>query len=190
MNNIKIISLLISLIFFSFPAIAQGQQMSKLNAHQFSFTDIDGKDMPLSQFQGKVILIVNTATGCGFAKQLSDMEKLWEKYKDKGLVVIGVPSNDFGGQQPGTDAEIKELCTKNFGSTFPLTTKTKVKGDDAHPFYKWAAEQTSFLGTPKWNFHKYLISPEGDFIDYFSSTTSPTSKSITTAIEKSLNKTK
>jgi glutathione peroxidase len=175
-------------ILFSTQSFAEEAKMSKLNAHQFSFTDIDGKDMPLSQFNGKTILIINTATGCGFAKQLSEMEKLWDKYKDKGLIVIGVPSNDFGGQQPGTDAEIKDICTKNFGTSFPLTTKTKVSGADSHPFYKWASEQTNFLGTPKWNFHKYLISPQGDFIDYFSSTTSPTSQSITNAIEKSLRK--
>ncbi len=190
MNKIKTISLIVSLFLLSLPALAQESQMSKPNAYQFSFTGIDGKEMPLSEFRGKAILIVNTASECGFAKQLSDLEKLYQKYKDKGLIVIGVPESDFGNQQPGTDEEIKENYTKNFGVTYLLTSKTKVTGDDAHPFYKWAAEQTNFLGTPKWNFHKYLISPEGDFVDYFSTPTSPTSESITGAIEKSLSKTK
>jgi glutathione peroxidase len=185
----KIMTLIVGLFLLSLPALAQESQMSKPNAYQFSFKGLDGKDIQLSQFKGKAILIVNTASECGFAKQITDLESLYQKYKDKGLVVIAVPEGDFGDQQPGTDAEIKENYSKNFGATYILTSKTHVKGDDAHSFYKWAAEQTSFLGVPKWNFHKYLISPDGDFVDYFNTTTSPTSKSITDAIEKSLNKT-
>jgi glutathione peroxidase len=182
--------LIVILVLFSFAGLSHAQEVSKANAHQFSFSGTDGKAISLSQFKGKAILVVNTASECGFAKQISDLETLYQKYKDKGLVVIAVPESDFGNQQPGTDAEIKENYTKNFGVTYILTSKTKVAGDDAHPFYKWAAEQTNFIGTPKWNFHKYLISPEGDFVDYFSTPTSPTSKTITNAIEKTLNKTK
>lgn len=176
------------LTLLSFAGTSDAQNVSKANAYQFSFKGIDGNDIPLSQFQGKAILIVNTASECGFAKQITDLERLYQQYKDRGLVIIAVPESDFGGQEPGTDKEIKENYTKNFGVTYILTAKTKVTGDDAHPFYKWAAEQTNLLGTPKWNFHKYLISPEGDFVDYFSSPTSPTSETITKKLDGLLTK--
>jgi glutathione peroxidase len=114
------------------------------------------------------------------------LEKLWHEHKDKGLVVLGVPCNQFGAQEPGTEAEIGAFCRKNYGVTFPMTAKNDVKGKDAHPFYKWANEKAGALGRPKWNFHKYLIDRDGSFADWFSSQTKPTGPKIRKALEKIL----
>jgi glutathione peroxidase len=142
--------------------------------------------MPLSAYKGKVILIVNTASHCGFTPQFAGLESLYQKYKDRGLVVIGVPSNDFGKQEPGSGEEIEKFCTLNFGVTFPMTSKEVVSGDKAHPFYIWARQELGFGSAPKWNFHKYIIDRKGNVVDYFYSTTKPDSKKIIDAIEKLL----
>jgi glutathione peroxidase len=155
-------------------------------AHAFSFETIDGAALPLSDFEGKAVLVVNTASQCGFTPQYTDLEALWDTYKDKGLVVLGVPSNDFGGQEPGTEAEIKDFCATNFDVSFPMTAKTVVKGSDAHPFYAWARKELGFLAAPKWNFHKYLIAPDGTLADWFSTPTSPTSDKVKAAVETAL----
>lgn len=154
--------------------------------HDFTLTGIDGKPMPLSQFKGRAVLLVNTASACGFTPQYEGLEKLWESRGKDGLVVIGVPCNDFGAQEQGSEAEIGAFCVKNFGVTFPLTSKYSVKGPEAHPLYVWAAEQAGMLGTPKWNFHKYLFDGEGKFVDWFASATSPTGPKIRKALEKVL----
>jgi glutathione peroxidase len=133
-------------------------------------------------------MVVNTASECGFTPQYENMENLWQEYKEKGLVIIAVPSNDFGGQEPGTEAQICEFVEKNFNVTFPITKKYSVKGDNAHPFYKWANQESSFMGTPKWNFHKYLIDKEGNYADYYSSTTKPDSNKVKKRIEELLAK--
>jgi glutathione peroxidase len=156
------------------------------SAYDYSFQTIDGTEMPLSEHQGKTVLIVNTASFCGFTKQYGSLQKLWETYKDKGFVVIGVPSNDFGAQEPGSESEIQEFCQVNYGVDFPLTEKATVKGDAAHPFYKWARKELGFVAAPKWNFHKYLIGPDGKLVDWFSSTTDPMAKRVTAKIEKLL----
>ncbi len=156
-------------------------------AHDFTFTAIDGSQMPLSQFKGRAVLVVNTASECGYTPQYEDLEKLWTTYKEKGLVVVGVPSNDFGGQEPGTAEEIVQFCKLNYGVSFPLADKTVVKGPNAHPFYVWAGEQAGMLGRPKWNFHKYLIGRDGRFVDWFSTQTKPTGSKITAAVEKALS---
>ena len=156
------------------------------NLHDFMLTGIDGKPMPLQQFDGKVVLLVNTASECGYTGQYEGLEALWLAYKDKGLEVVGVPSNDFGGQEPGKAEEIASFCKLNYGVTFPLADKTVVKGNAADPVYVWAGEQAGALGTPKWNFHKYLFGRDGQFIDWFSTPTEPMSAKITTAIEKAL----
>jgi len=127
------------------------------SAHDFSFTAIDGEALPLSTFRGKVLLVVNTASRCGFTRQYEGLQALWNDYRDRGLVVLGVPSNDFGGQEPGSDPDISEFCTVNFHVDFPLTAKTPVRGQNAHPFYRWAAREVGALGVPRWNFHKYLV---------------------------------
>lgn len=158
------------------------------DAFAFSFTGITGEPMPLSQFAGKAVLVVNTASQCGFTQQYADLQRVWQTYRDRGLVVLGVPSNDFGGQEPGTEAEIKAFCEVNFDVDFPLTAKEHVKGSSAHPFYRWAADQVGALATPKWNFHKYLIAPDGRLVGWFSTVTRPTSQAVTSAIEQHLPK--
>jgi glutathione peroxidase len=154
--------------------------------HDFTVTGIDGKPMPLAQFRGSALLLVNTASECGFTGQYDGLEKLWQSYKDKGLVIIGVPSNDFGGQEPGKAADIATFCKMNYGVTFPLADKAVVKGANAIPVYVWAGEQAGVMGSPKWNFHKYLFGRDGQFIDWFSSPTEPMSKKLTAAVEKAL----
>lgn len=160
--------------------------MAGTTAYDFTLTGIDGKPMPLAQFRGHPILIVNTASECGYTPQYEDLEKLWLAYKDKGLIIIGVPSNDFGQQEPGTAEEIATFCKVNYGVTFPLADKSVVTGGKAIPFYKWAGEQAGMLGRPKWNFHKYLIGADGRFIDWFSTPTKPMSAKITAAVDKAL----
>jgi glutathione peroxidase len=157
-----------------------------LSLHDFTLTGIDGKPMALLQFEGSAVLLVNTASECGFTGQYDGLEKLWEAYKDKGLVIVGVPSNDFGGQEPGKAEEIATFCKLNYGVTFPLADKSVVKGKAAIPVYVWAGSQAGMLGSPKWNFHKYLFGRDGQFIDWFSSPTEPMSKKLTAAVEKAL----
>ncbi len=158
------------------------------NLYDFTLTGLDGKPMPLEQFKGHPVLLVNTASECGFTPQFEGLEKLWESYKDKGLIVIGVPSNDFGGQEPGVGHEIATFCQKNYGVTFPLADKSVVSGADAIPVYQWAAKHVSVLGSPKWNFHKYLFGKDGKFVDWFASTTEPQSEKIVAAVDRVLKK--
>ena len=153
------------------------------NAHSFVFMSIDGENLSLSEFKGKVLLIVNTASHCGFTSQYSALQSLWSQFRNRGLVVIGVPSNDFGNQEPGTVKEIKTFSEVNYDIDFPMTEKVHVKGGAAHPFYRWVVRQAGFAGKPRWNFHKYLIDPEGNFVDWFSPTTTPTSTKIMKAVE-------
>jgi len=156
------------------------------SAHAFSFTGITGEPLPLEQFAGKAVLVVNTASKCGFTPQYDGLQALWDQYREQGLVVLGVPSNDFGGQEPGTEAEIQSFCSVNFDIDFPMTAKTKVSGGDAHPFYAWARDQVGLIGSPKWNFHKYLIGPDGQLVDWFSSMTGPQAGRLVDAVERAL----
>ena len=156
------------------------------DAYQFDFVSIDGKPMPLSEFKGKTVLIVNTASQCGFTPQYTQLEAVYKKYRDKGFVVLGVPSNDFGGQEPGSNAEIKKFCEGNYDVDFPLTTKYDVKGPEAHPFYQWAAQVGGDKAVPKWNFHKLLIDPTGKLVAEFPTKTVPDAPDVTQAIEAAL----
>lgn len=157
------------------------------NAYDFTFEPLlEGPDIALSDYKDKVVLIVNTASKCGFTGQYEGLEALYQSYKDKGLVVIGVPSNDFGAQEPGSHEDIAEFCKLNYGVSFPMTEKYAVTGDEAHPFYRWAKEALGFGTGPKWNFHKYVIGRDGTLVDYFHSTTSPQSDSIIKTIEEAL----
>ena len=157
------------------------------NAYDYTFhTLIGDKPLPLSTYRGKVLLIVNVASKCGFTPQYASLEKLYEKYKDRGLVILGVPANDFGGQEPGTDQEIAQFCRVNYGVSFPMMAKEIVSGKKAHPFYLWAKQTLGFGTAPKWNFHKYLINRHGELIDYFYSTTSPDATRLVKAVEKAL----
>ena len=153
----------------------------------FNIKSIDGNNLELSTYKNKAILLVNVASNCGFTKQYSDLQQLWEKYEDKGLIVLGVPSNQFGGQEPGSNQEIKKFCEVNFNVNFPMTDKVDVKGTLAHPIFLWAKENYGSSAIPKWNFHKILINKDGKIHDTYSSLTRPTSKKITDEIEKILN---
>ncbi len=164
------------------PGTAMADTAAK-SAHAFEFTSIEGDPLPLSGYKGKAVLVVNTASLCGFTPQYKGLQALWEEYRDKGLVVLGVPSNDFGGQEPESEAKIKEFCEVNFAVDFPMTAKYAVKGDAAHPFYRWAA---AAKGEPKWNFHKYLIGPDGRLVEAFGSRVAPDSPDLRKAIDAAL----
>lgn len=157
-----------------------------MSAHGFEFKGIDGDTLALSQFKGHPVMVVNTASECGFTPQYAELESLWRRYRDRGLVVLGVPSNDFGAQEPGAEAEIKGFCEKNYGVDFPLTAKQAVIGGSAHPFYRWIVEEIGESAAPKWNFHKYLIGPEGELAGLWPSKVKPLDPEITDAIEKLL----
>ncbi|RAP34737.1 glutathione peroxidase [Legionella quinlivanii] len=158
------------------------------NAYHYSFHQLaGGQELPLANFKGKVLVIVNTASKCGFTPQYTGLEKLYQDYKDRGLVIIGVPSNDFGKQEPGTEDEIGQFCQINYGVTFPMTGKEVVSGKNAHPFFQWAHKTLGFGSAPKWNFHKYLINRNGELVTYFFSTTAPDSTRFINAIEKELD---
>jgi glutathione peroxidase len=172
----------------SFFQFSGDTKASEITAYDFSFTTlIDSKPLSLKEFEGKVILIVNTASKCGFTRQYEGLEKLYKNYKEKGLVIIGVPSNNFGKQEPGTNQEIQDFCQINYGVTFPMTSKEIVSGNNAHPFYLWAKKILGVGTSPKWNFHKYLINHEGNVINYFNSKTLPDSEDIKNSIEKALS---
>ncbi|MDA9769139.1 glutathione peroxidase [Candidatus Pelagibacter sp.] len=148
-----------------------------------SVKNIDNKIIDLSKYKGKTVLLVNVASNCGFTKQYSGLQELYEKYKEKNFIVLGVPSNQFGGQEPGSNSEIKNFCETNFNITFPITDKIDVKGNNAHIIYKWAKENHGNSTVPKWNFHKILINKEGKIHDTFGSFTEPLSNKIKKQIE-------
>ena len=166
-------------------AIPSAQAADK-TAYDFSFTAIDGGPLPLGDFKGRAVLVVNTASECGYTPQYKDLQAVWERYRDRGLIVLGVPSNDFGGQEPGTEAEIKRFCERQYAVDFPLTAKVHVTGGEAHPFYQWAAEVAGEDAAPRWNFHKYLVGPDGALAAWFPTKTSPAAKDVTAAIEGAL----
>jgi glutathione peroxidase len=179
--------LLVGLMFTLFSAEGRAAPGStQANAHDFSFKSIDGEQLPLSSYRGKAVMIVNTASRCGFTKQYSALQEVWEQYRDRGLVVLGVPSGDFGNQELATEKQIKNFCSVNFNIDFPMTEKTSVSGENAHEFYKWARDSLGGIAKPRWNFHKYLIDPRGNLVDWFSSPTSPTSTKVRRAIESFL----
>ncbi|MDA9616428.1 glutathione peroxidase [Candidatus Pelagibacter sp.] len=142
----------------------------------------NGDILNLNKFRGKIVLLVNVASKCGFTNQYTGLQTIYDNYKDKGLVVIGVPSNQFGNQEPGTNYDIKKFCETNFNITFPITDKTNVKGENAHYIYKWAKKNFGSASVPKWNFHKILINQDGKIVDTFASFTRPTSKKIISKI--------
>ena len=152
----------------------------------FEINDINEKTFALEQFKNKTILLVNVASNCGFTKQYSELQELYDEYNDKGLVVLGVPSNQFGGQEPGSNNEIKDFCETNFNITFPMTAKIEVKGENAHPIYLWAKENHGNSAVPKWNFHKILINKYGKIEETYSSFTKPMSKKLINKIEEIL----
>ena len=157
-----------------------------MTAYDFSFRTIDGAPMPLADYRGKVLLVVNTASYCGLTPQYEGLEALYARYREQGLVVIGVPANDFGKQEPGTEQEIKTFCTTRFSVDFPLASKEQVIGGEAHPFYKWAVAELGEDAAPKWNFHKYLIGKDGRIAGVFGSRTVPDAPDLVQAVETAL----
>lgn len=156
------------------------------SAHDYSFDAISGGPLPLTTFKDKVVLVVNVASKCGLTPQYDGLEKLYSDYKDKGLVVLGVPCNQFMGQEPGTEAEIQTFCSTTFGIDFPMTSKVDVKEADAHPFYKWAADQLGEPAVPVWNFHKILVGKDGKALEAFGPRTDPLDPGLLRAIEAAL----
>lgn len=159
---------------------------SGAGAWAFTFRALDGSELPLRHFRGAALLVVNTASRCGFTPQYKGLQDLWRDYRGRGLVVLGVPSNDFGGQEPGSAGEIRNFCETRFAVDFPLAEKARVRGSDAHPFYQWAARQRGPWASPLWNFHKYLVAPDGRLADWFSTLTRPDSPRLHDAIERIL----
>ena len=169
------------------PARAQSSAMNRITAYVFSFAALDGGALRLADFAGKPILVVNTASQCGFTPQYAGLQQLWTRFHDRGLMMIAVPSNDFGGQEPGGATEIKQTANHVYGVTFPIAEKAVVRGANPHPFYKWAASERP-LETPRWNFHKYLIGRDGMIAASFPSEIEPTDARVIAAIEKELAK--
>ena len=182
MKNLLIFGLTIIMIFFKNSSHAEYEKIF----YDFKINSITGDQIDLKDFKGKPVLIVNTASYCGFTKQYNDMQELWEKYRDRGLIVLGIPSNSFN-QEKSDNSAVKEFCEVNFNINFPLTEITDVKGDNAHEIYKWAKANYGKSAVPKWNFYKILINKEGKIEDTYASLTSPTSKKITKKIESLLN---
>ena len=156
-----------------------------IDFHKLVMKDIDGKDRKLSEFEGKAVLVVNTASNCGFTSQYEGLQKLADTYGKRGFTVLGFPSNDFGGQEPGTEQEIKRFCEERFQVTFPMFAKVKVTGDKKDPLYMFLTEQTSedIRGPVRWNFTKFLVNPKGEVVDRFGSMTKPMDSDVTKAIE-------
>ncbi len=152
------------------------------SAYDFTMTTIDGKPMPFAQYKGKVLLVVNTASFCGYTPQYEGLEALYEKYRDQGFTVIGIPSGDFMNQEYGKNAEIKQFCESKFGIRFPMSEKNVVTGRNAAPFYRWAANVLGEDKVPKWNFHKYLVGRDGKLIAAFGTKLTPMSPEVTGAV--------
>ena len=181
MNKKIVLGLTLIMFFFKSSALANYEKVF----YDLSIESISGEIINFDDFNNKVILVVNTASYCGFTKQYDELQKLWEKYKSKGLIVLGIPSNSFN-QEKKVDSDVKEFCELNFNITFPLTTITEVKGDNAHELFKWAKTNHGKSAIPKWNFYKILINKEGKIEDTFSSFTKPLSNKIINKIEKIL----
>ncbi len=147
---------------------------------------IDGAPVPPETLRGKVVLVVNTASFCGFTRQYKGLETLWTRYRDGGFVVLGVPSNDFGAQEPGSNGTIKEFCETTYGIDFPMLEKQTVRGDGAHPLFRWIVEQAGAAARPQWNFHKYLVGRDGHLAGWYPSSVEPDDASLTQAVERAL----
>ena len=158
---------------------------SEGNFHDFEITSITGDNIKLSDYKNKVVLLVNTASQCGFTPQYAGLQKIYDRYKEDNFIVLGVPSNDFN-QELSKESDVKKFCEIRFGVNFPLTSIQKIRGEAAHPLYKWIAGNVSVIGQPRWNFHKYLIGKDGKIINWFSSMTSPTSDGLLKQVEQAL----
>jgi len=178
----KILSILITLI------LGIGMNINSDSIFDYKMKDIDGKEVSLDKYKGKVILVVNVASKCGYTPQYEGLQKLYETYKDDGLVILGFPANNFNGQEPGSDEEIKQFCTLNYGVEFPMFSKVSVKGEDQAELFSFLtqAQNPDFTGDIKWNFEKFLINKEGDLIRRFRSNVEPESDEIVSAVTETL----
>ena len=165
-------------------ALAQAA-MSRITAYAFSFPALAGGDIRLANYAGRPLLVVNTASLCGFTPQYAGLQELWTQFRGRGLMIIGVPSNDFGAQEPGGATEIAQTAQHQYGVTFPIAAKAAVKGPNAHPFYKWAADARP-KDVPRWNFHKYLVGRDGYIAEVFPETVEPSDTRVKTAIARAL----
>tara|TARA_B100000287_G_C20640178_1_gene783164 strand:+ start:812 stop:1360 length:549 start_codon:yes stop_codon:yes gene_type:complete len=181
---IKLISIVLTVIMFFFKTSLYANYEKVF--FDFKINSINGEVIDFKDYKGKVVLMVNTASYCGFTKQYTELQKLWDKYKSKGLIVLAIPSNSFN-QEKNLDDEVKKFCEVNFNINFPISTITNVKGDNAHKIFKWAKDNYGKQAIPKWNFHKILINKYGKIDDTYTSFTSPTSKKIINKIENLLN---
>jgi len=170
---------------FATPTFAQTAPMTRITAYAFSFPGLEGADIKLAEHVGKPILVVNTASLCGYTPQYAGLQRLWARYHARGLLIVGVPSNDFGGQEPGGAADIAQTAYGQYGIGFPLAAKAQVKGPSAHPFYRWAASERP-LETPRWNFHKYLVGRDGQIAAVFATDVEPMDARVINAIAKEL----
>lgn len=172
------------------PALASAQSVSRTvgrsGAHAFTFEAIDGGALPLAQFYGRAVLVVNTASQCGFTGQYEGLQALWTRLRPRGLSIVGVPSNDFAGQEPGSNAQIQAFCKLNYGVDFPLAARTVVRGPEAHPFYAWAERELGASARPAWNFHKILIGRDGRALAAFPSRVAPDAPELLQAIDAAL----
>ena len=178
----KYILIAMAIIFFSFFSLSNvNTREVPGSAYDFTFVDIDGKNFPLSQFKGKPLLIFNSASKCGFTSQYTGIQKIHENYKNKDLIVIGIPSDNFH-QEPGSEEDIKKFCMVNFNITFDLTKKNNVVGSEVHPFFEWLDK--NYNAKPKWNFYKFVINKDGKLENHFSSTIVPSSNKLISALDK------
>lgn len=183
MKKIKLIGFLTAILTLG--NSCKSQSTEKQSIHDLTFTDINGKEIKLSDFKGKNLVLVNVASECGFTKQYEDLQKLHKTYKEN-TVVIGFPCNQFGGQEPGTEKEIESFCKKNFGVTFLLSSKIEVKGTNTHPIFKWLTSKNEngvMDSSVKWNFQKYVLNTNSELVDVFYSTTNPMSEKITSLLK-------
>jgi len=174
------------IVLFFVTLISIGSSAHAGNGFSFTFQKNDGNPLKLNEFEGKALLVVNTATECNFSYQFEHLEQVWRDRKDEGLVVVGVASNDFGGQEPRSGKTLSNYCTRKYGITFPLTDRTPVIGADAHPFYKWAATEAG--SAPRWNFHKYIVGRDGEVVASFPSSVDPHSAQMALAITAALKR--
>ena len=167
-------------MFFCFNAKSSDESF-----HDFEISSISGDNIKLSEYKNKVVLLVNTASQCGFTPQYAGLQKIYDRYKEDDFIVLGVPSNDFN-QELSKESDVKKFCEIRFGVNFPMTSIQKIRGETAHPLYKWIAGNVSVIGQPRWNFHKFLIGKDGKIINWFSSMTSPTSEGFINQVEEAL----
>ncbi|MBE0645802.1 MAG: glutathione peroxidase [Bacteroidetes bacterium] len=186
MNSTSIVVLLLLCATVIVSAQEKSTDRSK-GVYDFTLNNIDGKETPLSDYSGKVLLIVNTASKCGYTPQYAPLEKLYRRFHDKGLRILAFPANNFGGQEPGSNAEIKEFCSSNYAVTFDLFEKISVKGEDIHPLYRYLTTETDFPGDIRWNFTKFLVDREGKVVARFETKVDPLEGNVISQIEELLN---